>query len=123
MASVTPAMEDYLEAVFVLSQDGPVRVTDLAERLHIAKPSVHAAMHNLKDSGFVIQEHYGHILLTPEGTARAEQIIRKHRVIKHFLETSLKVPPAQAETEACSIEHFLSAETVESLARFIGYKE
>jgi DtxR family Mn-dependent transcriptional regulator len=41
---MTQSLEDYLEAVSFLSDTGGVRVTDIAQRLGVSKPSVLTAL-------------------------------------------------------------------------------
>lgn len=58
--------EDYLEAVLALSEEHEkVRTTDVALRLGVSKPSVNRAMKVLSQDGYIRQETYGDIHLTP----------------------------------------------------------
>lgn len=116
---MTASLEDYLEAIYFRGGSGVVRVTDIAEGLGISKPSVHRAIHTLQDKGLVEHEHYGGLTLTEKGLAMAENIAFRHRTIKRFLTQILQVEPELAEEEACRMEHALSQETVDKLARFI----
>ncbi len=112
--------EDYLEAVLVLGQSGHVvRVTDLAERLAVSKPSVVAALASLGGKGLVKHERYGGVELTVRGTMLAEEVYRRHQLLQKFLRDVLGVPDAVAAKDACRIEHVLSPETVERLVEFV----
>lgn len=54
--ALTSAMEDYLEAVFMLQkQNGYVRCVDVAERLGVKKPSVSRAVRELSQSGHLVK--------------------------------------------------------------------
>lgn len=120
---LSSSIEDYLEAILALSeidpQDQSVRVTDIAERLQIAKPSVTAALNVLKEKGLVTQERYGKVFLTPEGRKRALVVQRRHRVLRKFLVDVLGVGEKVAENDACLMEHAVSAETMEKLIEFL----
>ena len=51
---MTSSLEDYLEAVFILSkQKGNVRLTDIAEFLGVSKPRVNRAIKTLTQNGFL----------------------------------------------------------------------
>ncbi len=120
---LSSSIEDYLEAILALSeidpQDQSVRVTDIAERLQIAKPSVTAALNVLKEKGLVTQERYGKVFLTPEGRKRALMVQRRHRVLRKFLVDVLGVGEEVAENDACLMEHAVSPETMEKLIEFL----
>jgi len=120
---LSSSIEDYLEAILALSeidpQDQSVRVTDIAERLQIAKPSVTAALNVLKEKGLVTQERYGKVFLTPEGRKHALVVQRRHRVLRKFLVDVLGVGEKIAENDACLMEHVVSPETMEKLIEFL----
>lgn len=117
---LSSSREDYLEAILALTEDsGAVRVTDVAQKLGIAKPSVTEVVAALRDRGLVTQQRYGRILLTPEGLLEARRVRRRHLVLRTFLRDVLGVPGEQSETDACQIEHVVSAETMERMAAFL----
>ena len=95
---LSSSIEDYLEAILLLSEkDDAVRVTDIAEKLDIAKPSVTAAVNTLKEKGLVVQERYGKVFLTPEGRAYALKVKRRHKALRNFLVHVLGVSEQTAE--------------------------
>ncbi len=119
-SNLSSSIEDYLEAILLLSEkDEAVRVTDIAEKLNIAKPSVTAAVNTLKEKGFATQERYGKVFLTPEGRVQALRVIRRHRVLRTFLIEILGVSEGTAEKDACLMEHVISPETMERLIGFL----
>ena len=117
---VTASLQDYLEAILNLVQvKKSARVTDIADRLNIAKPSVIQALILLKDKGLIIQDRYGPVELTVEGRGYALKIRHRHNVICGFLTQVLGVSPAAAEKDACLMEHDLSGETFQRLLAFL----
>ena len=47
---LTDSQEEYLKTIYMLEKSKPkIRVTDIANRLKITKPSVNKAIKNLKD--------------------------------------------------------------------------
>ncbi len=121
---LTRAHEDYLETIYVLTQeqgnaDG-IRSVEVAERMDVSKASVNKALSVLKDGGYVIQQHYGKVMLTERGTRYAAQTWRCHRMLRKFLETELGVDPSVADGEACLMEHALSEDTMQ---RWLAYLE
>jgi DtxR family Mn-dependent transcriptional regulator len=114
---MTQSMEDYLEMVSFLADEGPVRVTDIAVRLGFTKPSVHAALKTLEEQGFVDHRRYSPVILTEKGQVLAHEIRERHNLIKNFLITSLGVSVEIAEKDACKMEHVLSEETLEKMRK------
>ena len=115
-AKLTPANEDYLEAIYELSRDsGLVRSIDLAQKLDVTKASVNNAIKNLKQAGLVEQPFYGDISLTDKGAEYAASILERHHVLYHFLLDVLGVEPKVAAQEACLMEHAISDDTLKRL--------
>lgn len=114
---MTESLEMYLETIGLL-QESPsgARVTDIANELGVSKPSVHAALHELERRGLISHKHYGEIRLSAEGEAASSEIRRRHGLLTAFLREFVGVPPEIAERDACRIEHYLSAETMERIA-------
>ncbi|MGB9742910.1 MAG: metal-dependent transcriptional regulator [candidate division WOR-3 bacterium] len=114
------SQEDYLEAIFVLSNEKKaVRVKDIARRLKVSRPSVVVALNALADKGLVRHEHYGGVELTVDGRATAAAVYQRHLLLERFLHQVLGVSRAVARTDACRLEHSLSAETVQRLIAFV----
>ena len=114
--NMTASLEDYLEAVFVLSgSNSQVRLTDIAAMLKVSKPSANRAVNTLTQNGFLSHETYGAITLTPEGETYAASVLHRHKLLKHFLNDTLGVNEKTAEEDACKMEHVMSAETLNSL--------
>ncbi|MEW6446805.1 MAG: metal-dependent transcriptional regulator [Bacillota bacterium] len=111
MTGYTRAIEDYLEAIFLLERrQRVVRVKDVASFLGIKNPSVVAALKSLAEKDLVEHESYGHIELTPKGRAVGEEIYARHMMLFAFFHEVLGLSPEVAEEDACRLEHHLSAE-------------
>ncbi|MBQ4347307.1 MAG: metal-dependent transcriptional regulator [Firmicutes bacterium] len=118
-AKVSASLEDYLEAIYFLHIKTPaVRVTDLALKLEISKPSVIKAIKILKERGYVDHEPYGALKLTEQGVALAQNIAGRHMVLKKFLCNVLGVSEDVADEEACLIEHCLSPDTIRRIREY-----
>ena len=119
---LTPSYEDYIEAIYdlALHGDGSVRSTDVADALGFSKASVARATKNLREMGYIEQERYGEITLTPAGKEYGEHILMRHRVLRAFLIDALGVDEEAANREACMMEHALSEDT---MSRWLAYLE
>ncbi|MDR2160177.1 MAG: metal-dependent transcriptional regulator [Treponema sp.] len=112
---MTQSLEDYLEMVSFLSDEGEVRVTDIAARLKVSKPSVLTALRVLEEQGLLKHERYRTVSLTQRGAVRAADIRDRHSFLTTFLQDIVGVSPETAEKDACKMEHLLSEETLKKM--------
>jgi DtxR family Mn-dependent transcriptional regulator len=112
---MTQSLEDYLEMVSFLADDGEVRVTDIAVRLEVSKPSVLTALRLLEEQGFIEHQRYRTVTLTRQGQERAMEIRRRHNFLTVFLRDVVGVDEKIAERDACKMEHILSEETLDKM--------
>ena len=112
------SLEDYLETLLLLESTGKIRCVDVANKMSVSKPSVNKAMNVLKEKGYVLQESYGDIQLTPEGRKIAQGVYHRHETISSFLRNVLGVSPATADEDACHIEHMISEETFQKIEQY-----
>ncbi len=109
--------EDYLEAILVLQlKHGFVRSVDVANHLHVSKPSVSRAMSILKEDGYIWFDLGNMIKLTEKGQSKAEDVYGRHRLLTKFLEKITGVSEEQAEENACRVEHDIDADIVKGIA-------
>lgn len=122
IGDLTPSYEDYIEAIYDLAMrgSGSVRSTDVANELGFSKASVARATKNLREMGYINQEHYGEITLTEKGREYGEHILMRHRVLRAFLIDALGVDEKTANDEACEMEHTISEDT---MAKWIAWYE
>ena len=117
---LSSSMQDYLEAILELEAgQNSVRVTDIANKLNIAKPSVNQTINKLKDLGLVRQQAYGPVELTDDGRQQAVKVKQRHEKLRQFLVEALGVEPEIAEKDACLMEHAVSARTMDKLTEFL----
>ena len=116
---LSQSLEDYLEMVHILRlANGIARVKDIAAALSVKMPSVAKAMIELKKLGLVTQEPYSGVELTEEGKRVAVVILNRHLLLRQFL-IHLGVSDDNANTDACNMEHILSAETLAKIEEFM----
>lgn len=120
------SVENYLKAIYELG-DGARRVatTALAEKLHVASPSVTAMLKRLSQQEPALVDYAAHrgATLTEEGRQRALKVIRHHRLIETFLYEVLGYTWDEVHEEAERLEHYISERFEERLARFLNYPE
>ncbi len=115
---MSASTEEYLEALYTLTQDGAAASTsDISKRLNIAPASVTEMLKKLADNGYVNYSPYQGVTLTPKGFDSAEKMARKHRLLERFLHDILHIGNDKVHKEACAMEHALSDETERALCQ------
>jgi DtxR family Mn-dependent transcriptional regulator len=111
---MTQALEDYLKTVSILAAEngGEARLTDIASRLGVSKPSAFMAVKALEGQGLVEHRRYRTVTLTKAGHTAAAEIWGRYALILTFLRSVVGISAVTAEKDACLLEHRLSAETL-----------
>ena len=117
-------MEDYLEAIHhIAAAKRAARAKDIAEEMGVSASSVTGALHALSQRGLVNYAPYDIVTLTDEGEKIAGRVTNRHAVLLKFFEAVLHLDRAQADAEACKVEHVVSATTIERLSRLTEFIE
>jgi DtxR family transcriptional regulator, Mn-dependent transcriptional regulator len=115
-----PPLEEYLEAIHELQEEGTAVIqARLAERVGHSAPSVSEMVRRLRDEGYVVAKGRA-LTLTAKGKARAESVVRKHRLAERLLTDVIGLPWHKAHVEACRWEHVISDEVEERLVTLLG---
>jgi DtxR family transcriptional regulator, Mn-dependent transcriptional regulator len=120
----TPAVEDYLKAIYQLSEAGqPVSTSAIAERLGVAAGSVTGMLKRLSEAGLVEHTRYYGARLTDDGTDNAIRTIRRHRILELFLVDVLGYTWDRVHEEAERLEHVVTEEMIDRMATVLGEPE
>jgi DtxR family Mn-dependent transcriptional regulator len=118
--SYHPAVEEYLEAIYALEEDGEqVIQARLAERLGHAAPTVSEMVHRLVQDSYV-RISGRRITLTAAGRQRAESVVRKHRLAERLLADVIGLDWHKIHIEAGRWEHVISDEVERRLVGLLG---
>ncbi len=110
--------EEYLEALYTLTQDGQTATTSaVSKRLNIAPASATEMLQKLADAGYVNYTRYQGVTLTRTGHDLAEKMTRRHRLLERFLHDTLHIGNDRVHREACEMEHALSDETERAICQ------
>jgi DtxR family transcriptional regulator, Mn-dependent transcriptional regulator len=119
---VTAAVEDYAKAIYALQmrRGSAVNTNAIAERLGVTPASASNMTKKLSSLGLVEHEAYKGVRLTDAGERVALEVLRHHRLLELYLAESLDVPWDRVHDEAEVLEHVLSEELEELIARKLG---
>jgi DtxR family Mn-dependent transcriptional regulator len=122
MERLSENLEDYLETILVLQNENTVaRVKDIAEKLGVLSGTVTSALRSLSDKKLINYKPYSFITLTKKGEIIAQEVLRRHTVVKDFLQCVLLLDEVKAEENACRMEHSMDKVAINRLVQFIEY--
>ena len=111
---------EYLCAIYrIASEEGvPVTGRRLAREFRVSAARVSAKLKRLESRGLVLRR--SRFALTASGQARAEELIRRQRLVECLLARWLDVPWAQIFSEASAIKHAISGGMEQHLIASLG---
>jgi DtxR family Mn-dependent transcriptional regulator len=118
----SPAIEDYLKAIYVLRQEhGEVTTSLLASHLRFAPPSVTGMLQKLAKLDLVTYAPYQGVSLTERGERAALEVLRHHRLLELFLVEALGYSWEEVHDEAEVLEHVISETFEARIAARLGH--
>jgi DtxR family manganese transport transcriptional regulator len=116
-------LEDYVELIAdLLASAGEARPTDIARRLGVSHVTAIKTISRLKRAGMATARPYRGVFLTEAGTALAQRVRARHRLVVDVLR-ALGVPAEAAEADAEGVEHYVSETTLKAFARFLQSRQ
>ncbi len=120
-APLSRSVEDYLKAIYRLSEHGGAAATsDIAEELALSPASVTGMVKRLAESGHLEHVPYRGVQLTDHGRTAALAVVRRHRLLEAYLTEKLHYDWAAVDAEAERLEHAVSDELIERMAEALG---
>jgi len=115
-------VEDYVKAIYALTVgDNPTASTSqIADVLGVTAGSVSTMLRRMDAAGLAEHVPYRGVRLTTQGRQLALGVIRRHRLLELFLQTSLDIPWEDVHRYADALEHAASDELIELIAAKLG---
>ena len=114
-------LEELLEAVYTEREQGrDVAEGVVAHAAHHASGVEPAQLRELAQMGLVRLDG-PRVALTEEGTRRARDVVRRHRLTERLFRDVLQLSEDATESQACELEHILSPEATESVCTLLGH--
>ncbi len=113
--------EDYLEAIQIFSEESghSPRIQDLGTILGKPGRDVKFDIDELVSWGDVTIAGDDEVILTEKGRIVAASTIKKHETLRCFLSEILGMDDQVASSEACTLEHTVSDETIDRLGEYL----
>ena len=118
---ITISKENYLKAIAEVEAEGEtVIAATLARWLNVSPPAVTMALRRLKRDDCILVSKVGQIVLTVEGRAIADRLLRRHHLIERMLTEVFGMSWYKVHDEAEQLEHAVSNEFERLLEAKLG---
>jgi DtxR family Mn-dependent transcriptional regulator len=127
------SVDEYLETIYFLafpigeyrprSSGSPTLASRVAEMLGVSRASAGEMLKRLEADGLVERGEHKEAILTEAGRARAEKVVRKHRIIERLLTDFMGYSAAEAHVHADELGDTFSDEMVERIEEKLGRPE
>jgi len=116
-----------LEQIWICGEEGkPAQVEQLhatgsAGKLPAAGEEPAARVLSRMSDLRLVALQNGEAQLTPAGSQRARDVVRRHRLAERLFKDTFSVEDSEAQTQACRFEHIISPELDERICTFLGH--
>lgn len=121
---LTAVQQDYIEVIHRLELAGgprTVRLSDIADQLGTKRPTVTRTVSKLTRLGLLVHEPRRVVSLSQSGRRMAAEILHRHEDLAAFFSDVLGMSTADADANACRIEHGLSSRATQRLHEWLEY--
>ena len=120
---LTQTEENYLKAIYKANErtKQSANTNAIAKRMNTSAASVTDMMKKLANKNLIVYEKYKGARLSQEGSRRATQLIRKHRLWETFLVEKLNFSWEEVHEVAEELEHIRSEKLIAQLDAFLDY--
>src|SRR5215475_14128859 len=127
------SVDEYLETIYFLafpigeyrpqSTGSPTLASRVAEMLGVSRASAGEMLKRLEAEGLIERGERKEAILTDTGRARAEKVVRKHRIIERLLTDFMGYTAAEAHVHADELGDTFNDDMVERIRERLGNPE
>src|ERR687894_1715726 len=127
------SVDEYLETIYFLAfpigeyrpypAGEPTLAARVAEMLGVSRASAGEMLKRLEAEGLIERGEQKEALLTATGRARAERVVRKHRIIERLLTDFMGYTAAEAHVHADELGDTFTDDMVERIRERLGNPE
>ncbi len=124
-------VDEYLETIYFLAfpigeyqparAGSPTLASRVAEMLGVSRASAGEMLKRLEKDGLVERGEHKEAILTETGRVRAEQVVRKHRIIERLLTDFMGYTAAEAHVHADELGGTFSDDMIERIEERLGH--
>src|SRR6187397_3021889 len=127
------SVDDYLETIYFLAfpigeyhpatKGAPTLAVRVADMLGVSRASAGEMLKRLEAEGLIERGAQKEAILTESGRARAEKVVRKHRIIERLLTDFMGYTAAESHVHADELGDTFTDDMVERIAERLGNPE
>jgi len=127
------SIDDYLETIYFLAfpigeyrpmtSGSPTLASRVAEMLGVSRASAGEMLKRLESEGLVERGVHKEALLTATGRVRAEQVVRRHRLIERLLTDFMGYTAAEAHVHADELGDTFTDEMIGRIEERLGHPD
>jgi DtxR family transcriptional regulator, Mn-dependent transcriptional regulator len=127
------SVDEYLETIYFLAfpigeyrpqaSGSPTLASRVAEMLGVSRASAGEMLKRLEGEGLVERGEHKEAILTAPGRKRAEQVVRRHRIVERLLTDFMGYTAAEAHVHADEIGEGFSDDMIERIDERLGRPE
>jgi putative ABC transport system ATP-binding protein len=116
-----------LEQIWICGEEGKpalvdvLRATGPAGNLPVLPDEPASRVLNRMTELQLVEMQNGHVQLTPGGTRRARDVVRRHRLAERLFTDTFAIEDSEAHNQACKFEHIISPELDQRICTFLGH--
>jgi DtxR family transcriptional regulator, Mn-dependent transcriptional regulator len=124
------SVDDYLETIYFLAfpigeyspdtKGAATLAVRVADMLGVSRASAGEMLKRLESEGLIERGEHKEAILTAEGRAQAERVVRRHRIIERLLTDFMGYTAAEAHEQADLLGNTFTDEMVERIAKQLG---
>jgi DtxR family transcriptional regulator, Mn-dependent transcriptional regulator len=111
-------LEELLEALYKAQEEGRASVTPA--QLNLPNEPSSSELNSFIERGLIASEN-SHITLTSDGLAKAELLVRRHRLAERLFSEIFEFKDSALHSTSCSFEHVLDPAVTESICTMLGH--
>jgi DtxR family Mn-dependent transcriptional regulator len=133
VAAQRHSTDEYLETIYFLAfpigeyspstPGSPTLASRVAEMLGVSRASAGEMLKRLEAEGLVKRGAHKEAILTKSGRARAERVVRKHRIIERLLTDFMGYTAAEAHVQADELGDTFTDDMIERIEERLGRPE
>ena len=116
---ISEEITEVLEVLWALGEQGGATREQVAAEAHTDVSD--ELIRQLIGEKMIVEEPGGRILMLEKGKAKAEPIIRRHRLAERLLSDVLGMSLDEIETAACEYEHMIAEGITNSICTLLGH--
>jgi DtxR family transcriptional regulator, Mn-dependent transcriptional regulator len=120
--SAAAAREEVLEELWTVQESGAaITVSELEHTIHAGASDGWGGVVQELVEAELVRIEIGLLHLTAKGTVEAGAAGRRHRLAEVLFHQVLELPMEETESEACRVEHVLTAQATNAVCSFLGH--